>query len=69
MWPDNVESQESLLSRAGAFLDYIRDTFPGKEVLAVGHGIINKAIQAVYYGKAMNEIQRMMNAEVRELKL
>jgi len=69
VWPDNVESQEALLSRAGAFLDYIRDTFPGKEVLAVGHGIINKAIQAVYYGKAMNEVPRMMNAEVRELKL
>lgn len=69
VWPDDIESLEDLLSRAGTFLDYVRDTFPGKEVLAVGHGIINKAIQAVYYGKAMNEIQRMMNAEVRELKL
>ena len=69
VWPDDIESLEDLLSRAGAFLDYVRVTFPGKEVLAVGHGIINKAIQAVYYGKAMNEVQRMMNAEVRELKL
>ena len=43
--------------------------FTGKKVLAVGHGIINKAVQAVYYGKTMSEIQRMMNAEVRVLEL
>ena len=46
-WPDNVESLENLLSRAGKFITYVRETFPGKKVLAVGHGIINKAIQAV----------------------
>ena len=68
-WPDNVESLENLLSRAGEFIAYVRATFPGKKVLAVGHGIINKAIQAVYYGKSMSDIQRMMNAEVRELVL
>ena len=42
---------------------------PGKKVLAVGHGIINKAIQAIYYHKTMSEVQRMMNAEVRVLEL
>ncbi len=68
-WPDNVESLENLLSRAGDFLAYVRETFPGKQVLAVGHGIINKAIQAVYYGKSMSDVQRMMNAEVRILEL
>ena len=68
-WPDNVESLENLLSRAGEFIAYVRATFPGKKVLAVGHGIMNKAIQAVYYGKSMSDIQRMMNAEVRELVL
>ena len=41
-WPDNVESLENLLSRAGKFITYVRETFPGKKVLAVGHGIINK---------------------------
>ena len=46
-----------------------KKTFPGKKVLAVGHGIINKAVQAVYYGKPMSEVQRMMNAEVRKLEL
>ena len=69
VWPDNVESLENLLSRAGEFITYVKTTFPGKQVLAVGHGIINKAIQAVYYGKPMNEVLRMMNAEVRVLEL
>jgi probable phosphoglycerate mutase len=68
-WPDNVESLENLLSRAGKFITYVRETFPGKKVLAVGHGIINKAIQAVYYRKSMSEVQKMSNAEVRELEL
>lgn len=68
-WPDNVESLENLLSRAGKFITYVKETFPGKKVLAVGHGIINKAIQAVYYRKSMSEVQKMSNAEVRELEL
>ena len=68
-FPDNVESLENLLSRAGEFITYVRETFPGKKVLAVGHGIINEAIQAVYYHKSMREIQKMSNAEVRELLL
>ena len=38
-------------------------------VLAVGHGIINKAIQAVYYGKQMRDVERMTNCEVRSLEL
>ena len=69
VWPDDIESLENLLTRAGEFIAYVRKTFPGKKVLAVGHGIMNKAIQAVYYGKQMNEVQRMSNAEVRILEL
>ena len=68
-WPDNVETLEHLLARAGDFIAYVKETFPGKKVLAVGHGIINKAIQAVYFGKSMSDIQRMLNAEVRVLEL
>ena len=69
VWPDDIETLENLLSRAGDFITYVRETFPEKKVLAVGHGIINKAVQAVYFCKPMSEIQRMMNAEVRELDL
>ena len=69
VWPDDIETLENLLSRAGEFIAYVKQTFPGKKVLAVGHGIINKAIQSFFYQKPMNEIQRMQNAEVRILEL
>jgi broad specificity phosphatase PhoE len=68
-WPANVETLEHMKKRATDFLDFIRTTYPDKTVLAVGHGIINKAIQSVYFNKPMNEVQKMTNAEVRELTL
>lgn len=67
VWPDDIESEEALLLRARAFLLYITATYPGKRVVAVGHGIINKALLAVYAQCPMREVQRMMNAEVRIL--
>ena len=66
-WPDDIESEDALLQRARSFLIYITTTYPDKRVVAVGHGIINKAILAVYAGCTMREVQRMMNAEVRIL--
>lgn len=68
-WPDDVETLDHMKSRARAFLTWLTDTYPDKTVLAVGHGIINKAIQSVYFNKPMNEIQKMHNAEVREFHL
>ena len=67
--PDNVEKMEALLQRAKSFLDWAKITFPDKTILAVGHGIINKAIQAVHYGKQTREIPKMSNAEYRILQL
>ena len=67
VWPDDIESEEALLLRARAFLLYILATYPEKRVVAVGHGIMNKAILAVYARCPMREVQRMMNAEVRFL--
>ena len=67
VWPDDIESEEILLERARSFLIYITTTYPDKRVVAVGHGIINKAILAVYAQCPMREVQRMMNAEVRIL--
>lgn len=68
-WPDDIESLEELKSRAQNFLTWLKVTYPDKAVLAVGHGIINKAIQSVYFRKPMNEIQKMDNAEMRILML
>lgn len=67
-WPSNVESLESLKERARRFLDLLRSRYPDKTILAVGHGIINKAIQSVFYDKPMHEIEKMGNAEMRLLE-
>jgi len=69
VWSEDIESEESLLMRARSLLIYITATYPGKSVVAVGHGIINKAVLAVYAGCSMREVQRMMNAEVRILTM
>lgn len=66
-WPANVESLDHLLDRASQFLDFLRADYPGQTVLAVGHGIVNKAIQAVLFNKKMREVEKMLNAEVRVL--
>lgn len=68
-WPENVESIERLLARGRNFLTWIRITWPRQTVVAVGHGIINKAIQSVYFQRPMNQIQRMENGEMRVLML
>ncbi|KGI60780.1 phosphoglycerate mutase family protein [Prevotella sp. DNF00663] len=68
-WPDDIETLEQMKSRAQNFITYLKFTYPDKTVLAVGHGLINKAIQSVYFHRPMNEIQKMGNAEVRVLVL
>ena len=68
-WPPNVEPLPQLLDRARRFLDFIRQEYPDQTVLAVGHGIMNKAIQAVLRQCDMREVERMRNAEVRVLRL
>lgn len=69
LWPDDIETLEALKQRGAHFLEFIRRNYPGQTVLAVGHGIINKAIQAVYHNKEMHEVKKMDNAEVRRLTL
>ena len=68
-FPDNVESMDDLLARAQRFIAWTVDHYPGQTVLAMGHGIINKAIQAVHYGKRMSAMNKMTNAECRILHL
>lgn len=68
-WPNDIESLDHLQNRAKSFLRFILKTYRGKCVLAVGHGIINKAIQAVHYKRPMKDITPMANVEVRVLEL
>ncbi|WP_455074038.1 histidine phosphatase family protein [Prevotella fusca] len=69
LWPDDIESLDALKRRAKDFMVWLKEQYPGQKVLAVGHGIINKAIQSVYYNKPMNEIKPMSNAEIRIIEL
>ena len=66
-WPDDVEPETMLLERARSFLQFVTATYPGCRVVAVGHGIVNKAILAVHAQCRMRDVQRMLNAEVRIL--
>ena len=68
-WPDDVESMDAMMERARLFMDSLRRDYSQQTVVAVGHGIINKVIQAVYYNTRTNKIPRMTNAEVRKLIL
>lgn len=69
VWPDNVETIEHMKERAMEFVRLIREQHPGGTVLAVGHGILNKALQSAFYGKPMHEVLKMTNAEVREIEV
>ena len=68
-WPQDIETLESLKKRAARFLEEVKSRHDGQTVLAVGHGIINKAVQSVYFGRPMNQIERMLNCEMRVLRL
>lgn len=48
---------------------YVNQTFPEKRVLAVGHGLFNRTLQAALYGCTIRDIPRIQNAEVRELNI
>lgn len=67
--PEDAESVEQLFERAKKFLLYVNQTFPEKRVLAVGHGLFNRTLQAALYGCTIRDIPRMQNAEVRELNV
>ncbi len=42
--PESVESTEAQYKRAGDFIDFLKKEFPGKHILAIGHGGFNRAI-------------------------
>lgn len=69
VWTDDIETVEAMLQRAEQFIRWIKHRYAGKTVLAVGHGIINKAIQSVHHNMPMNQIKPMGNAEIRTLHL
>lgn len=69
LWPKDIEPLEKMKDRAEDFLQWILKRYPNQTVLAVGHGIINKAIRSVFHDKPMQEIPPMKNCEVQILRL
>lgn len=69
IWTDDIETLDEMKHRAEGFLQLLRTQYAGKTVLAVGHGIINKALQSVFFNKPMSDVERMENAEVRVLEV
>ena len=67
-FPDNMETLPQLMARARQFLDEVATHHKGQTVVVVSHGIMLKALQAVFYNKKMHEVEKMANAEVRCLQ-
>lgn len=66
--PSDVETQEMLYERAGNFVKYLKKNYDGT-ILAVGHGLINRAIQANIQDIPLSNIriiERVNNCEVRK---
>lgn len=68
-FPDDVETLDVLLERSAQFVAYLKEHFDGMTVLAVGHGLVDRAIQSVVLGKPMKDIERMGNATYRILEI
>lgn len=70
--PEDVETEAMLYKRAACFLDWLKGGYEGKRVLVIGHGLINRAIQAHIQGVALEHLRsvpKMNNAELRRLIL
>lgn len=71
-FPVDVETEAKLYERAGYFVEYIKQHYDGKRLLAVGHGLINRAVQAQIQGvtlEHLRSVSKMNNAEMRLLRV
>jgi len=68
-FPPDVETVEAMHARAARFLSYVASRHAGQCVLAVGHGLFCRCIQATAQGCAIRDIPRWQNAELRLLRI
>lgn len=66
-WPDNVETMNDMKERINTFLTMIKNNYQGKTVAVVGHGIVNKVMQAIIKQCETQDIEKMANAEIRTI--
>lgn len=70
--PSHAETKEMLYARAGKFVDFLKANFDGKRVFAVGHGLINRSVEAWLTGIPVTDlyqIPKMENAGLRHFIL
>jgi len=67
--PADAETSAALMLRAQVFLRFVRETYGGRRVLVVSHGLILRFIQAAHRGVDIAEVERMSNCEIRTLLL
>ncbi|MEG0796144.1 MAG: histidine phosphatase family protein [Odoribacter sp.] len=70
--PSGVESVDELYHRAEEWMNYLRVKYPGKRILAVGHGAFNRAIITCLRGGKpfdMIELPIMENTEIERFIL
>ncbi|MCQ2236338.1 MAG: histidine phosphatase family protein [Bacteroidales bacterium] len=63
------ESISALYKRAEILLHKWESMFDGQTIIAFGHGMTNRVIQAAYHGVSVKEIDKMDNAEVRHIEI
>ena len=69
-FPPSIENPERLARRAADFISFLIQNFEeGKHILAVGHGYFNRCIVAYMEGKAVHDVPRWGNAEVRIIQI
>lgn len=57
--PESVETIESTYQRAQLFIQFIKDNYSGCNILAVGHGAINRVIVAFQENKIAKDMVKM----------
>lgn len=67
--PSDAESVEEMFRRARIFLEWVEENYAGQRIIAVGHGLFNRVLQAALKGLTIRDIPRMENAEVRVLQI
>lgn len=63
------ESIADLYKRTESLLRKWETLYDGKTIIAIGHGMTDRVLQAAYLGVSVKEVARMDNAEVRHLEL
>lgn len=63
------ETIADLYKRAESLLRKWGSEYDGKTIIAIGHGMTNRVLQAAYKGVSVREIEKMDNAEVRHIEI